>query len=249
MKKVLFQQNIWNEGAYNRLIDSLVVYCDFEYKEVNVIPFTDTFDREINFIPDYIFGSGRFVNICRKKEYPTFPSYAPIESFYLSDLWVNGDGETLTWGEFKRTQKHFCFVKPYTEKFFTATFVENHEDIDKIQLATSFIENEDDELVRVSSPVNIKEEIRFFVIGEKIITGSHYKIKGRAKQAKVNQSHAAWISLQEILNKYGVIDDGFVIDLGLVDNSWKIVELNNLNSAGLYECDTDAIARALKYLS
>lgn len=40
-------------------------------------------------------------------------------------------------------------------------------------------------------------------------------------------------------------DRGYVIDLGLVDGQWKIVELNNLNSAGLYKSDTAAIVRAL----
>jgi hypothetical protein len=43
------------------------------------------------------------------------------------------------------------------------------------------------------------------------------------------------------------------MDLGLVgemnhSHYWKIVELNNINSAGLYETDTDAIVNAFKYL-
>ena len=41
--------------------------------------------------------------------------------------------------------------------------------------------------------------------------------------------------------------DAYVMDLGLTDDGWKIVELNNLNSAGLYECDTDAIIRTLEF--
>jgi hypothetical protein len=47
---------------------------------------------------------------------------------------------------------------------------------------------------------------------------------------------------------FGSIDDAFVLDLGLVGDTWRIVELNNVNSSGIYECDTDAIVRAFKQL-
>lgn len=43
-----------------------------------------------------------------------------------------------------------CFIKPHTEKFFTGMVLEAPEDHGKVQLATSFIDDEDRELVRVS---------------------------------------------------------------------------------------------------
>lgn len=46
----------------------------------------------------------------------------------------------------------------------------------------------------------------------------------------------------------GGIDNAFVMDLGRTGDTWKIVELNNINSAGLYETDTNAIVSALNHL-
>ncbi len=244
----LLQKNIWREYAYDRFLASLINY-HINYKEVHVIPFTDTFDEEIDFVPDYCFGSGRFVNICRARGFPTFPSYSPIEThYYPNQFWVNGDGYDCYWKDLPDTIDHPVFIKPYTEKFFTGTIIDNKDDLDKIQLATSFLKrDEGDELIRVSEIVDIKDEIRFFVINNNIISASYYKMNGRAKQQRIDAAHDGWLWLEKFLDYYDYIDEAFVIDLGLVKEGWKwkIVELNNLNSAGFYECDTDAIVRSL----
>lgn len=246
---VLTQKNIWNEYGYDRLLNSFD-RNGIRYTEVNVIPFTDELDKAIDFTPDYIFGSNRFVNICRIKGYHTFPSFKPVEDFYDKDYYINGNGYWCKWKDLKISDPKF--IKPLTEKFFTGRIVENQNDLNKIQLATSFIDNEDEELIWVTDPVQIYNEVRFFVIGGEVITGSLYKIKGNNKQKRIDYMHPAWYACVDIL-KTGIISDGFVIDLGQINrddcsSSWKIVELNNINSAGLYECDTDAIVRALKQL-
>jgi len=243
--KFLFQKNIWQEYAYDRLLNS-VQENDIDLEEVMVIPFTDVLNPEIDYIPDYIFGSGRFVNICRDRDFPTFNSFKPFETFYPARYWINSFGYDVTWGKVQLDRPQF--IKPYREKFFTARVFENNEDLGKVQLSTSFIEDENQELVRVSDPIFIRDEIRFFVIGGEVITGSYYRINRINKQKQIDQSHDAWQFLKNLIKKEGAIDSGFVIDFGLVEGEWKIVELNNLNSAGIYECDTNAIIRALKYL-
>ena len=256
MDKWLFQKNIWNEYGYDRFLNS-VQEAGIPYEEVHLIPFTDTFDREIDFVPKYVFGSNRFINVCRAKGFPTFNSFKPIEDFYLEIEWVNGAGHDITWGNLNSLSSdqlwRSFFVKPYTEKFFTGKVCESVDDLQKIQLATSFIGNEDDEIVRISPAVNIRDEVRFFIVGGEIISASLYKIKGINKQARIDESHIAWQRCKQLIRDYGCLDDAFVMDLGLVgemthSHYWKIVELNNINSAGLYETDTDAIVNAFKHL-
>lgn len=256
--KILLQKNIWNEYGYDVFCQALVD-ADIECQLVGVIPFTDEFTEHIDFVPDLVFGSGRFVNICRSKNFPTFPSFGPIEPNLIPlHHWINGEGHSVKWKDIKINSPKF--IKPFTEKFFTGLLVESQEDLDKVQLATSFIENEDDELVWIADPKAIKIEVRFFVLYGEIVTGSIYKINGVGNHQALNYDHPAWKACQDILSDWEREDcslkicrpdtiDGFVIDLGLVDNEWKVVELNNLNSAGFYRCDTDAIVRRIKLFS
>lgn len=248
--RLLLQKNIWQENDYDRFIGSLE-NARVAFEEVHVVPFTDAFDSEVRFVPDYVFGSGRFVNICRTKGYPTFPSFAPIEPLLFDQKhWINGSGTEARWGELNITEP--VFVKPFTEKFFTGRVVESNEDKEKVQLATSFIEEEKNELVWVSEPVRLTMEVRFFVLNGEIISGSIYRHGGMVHHVKVMPTHDSWLACKRILNTGRDLPQGFVIDLGCVFEGkyvWKIVEMNNLNSAGLYKCDTDAIVRALQILS
>ncbi|MGV3659643.1 MAG: ATP-grasp domain-containing protein [Prosthecobacter sp.] len=245
--KWLLQSNIWNEYGYTRFIES-VGNNSIDHEVVDVIPFTETFKQDIDYTPTQVFGSGRFINICRAKGFPTFKSFNPIEPFYAASSWVNGDGHDMKWGEIPKMGLEYpCFIKPYTEKFFTGMVFESPGDHDKVQLATSFIDDESEEIVRVSRVHDIAEEIRFYIIGGTIVSGSCYKVTRVPKQYRVDNSHPAWQACKDIVST-GVIDDAFVMDLGRTGDTWKIVELNNINSAGLYETDTDAIVSALKHL-
>lgn len=246
--QILAQTNIWKEYNYDRLIQS-IIERNIPLQEVGLIPFTENFQEEITIEPTVVFGSNRFVNVCRIKGYPTFKSFDPIEDFYPRDAWINGNGQWIKWGELKIDSPKF--LKPKTEKFFTGLVVEKQEDLEKVQLASSFLANEDDELIWVTNPVNIKREIRFFVIKGQIVTASQYRRNGQVehKLSEWVYDTSAWAAVTDILSNRGMIDDAFVMDMGLTDEGkWLIVELNNFNSSGLYECNTDAIVSALQIL-
>jgi hypothetical protein len=242
--KIISQSNIWGEYGYDRFCQS-IIDAGIEHQFVDVIPFTESFRTEVDFIPDYIFGSGRFVNICRVKNFPTFPSFGPIElDIFPKELWINGDGYECLWKDLKIDSDKF--IKPFTEKFFTGILVNSQSDIEKIQLATSFIEDEGEERVWVSSPKNIKQEIRFFILHGNLITGSVYKNNGIGHHISIDYNHPSWNVCQDFMKDVPKeYKNSFALDLGLVDGEWKIVEMNNLNSSGLYKCDTDALVRAL----
>lgn len=218
-----------------------------ELQEVHVIPFSENFDEEPKFVPDYIFGSGRFVKLCRARNFPTFPSFNPVEyDIFPHEKWINNEGYATNWGSLEI--KEPVFIKPFTEKFFTGLVLENQNDKEKVQLATSFIGNEYDEMVLVAPVKPIKMEVRYFVLNGTLITGSISRKYGRVEHIAVDPSHDSYSAAQQILDSGIKLPKGFVLDVGLVNGEWKIVELNNLNSAGLYKCDTDAIVRALEMM-
>jgi len=76
----LLQRNIWNEPGYARLLDSIQQRSSYE--EVELIPFTTEFVQPVQRAPDVIFGSNRFVEVCRGRGYPVFKSFAPDDAFY-----------------------------------------------------------------------------------------------------------------------------------------------------------------------
>jgi hypothetical protein len=215
-----------------------------DYQEVGLIPFTHNFSEPVNFVPDYIFGSTRFVHVCRQYGFPTFPGFSARPEFYPTDLYIN-NGEIMKWGDVRINSPKF--IKPlHVEKFFTGRVFEDQDDLGKAQLSTSFIDNENDVLVVVSDPVNIKAEYRFFVLGGNISTASMYKEKGEIRHIRIDDKHPAWYELEKILRAYGHICPGFVIDMGLVGNTYNIVELNCIQSSGLYDIDTDRLCKDLK---
>ena len=192
---ILLQKNIWKEHGYERLIQSIIDIGSerkppylVTYQEVHVSPFTTEFDEPVTKVPDLVFGSGRFINICRDLGYPTLQSFKPIElNLFQRRFWINGEGDAHTWGELKITEP--TFIKPFTEKFFTGCVVEDQSDLDKVQLATSFIGDEKDELVWACPIVNIAKEVRFFIAKGCVITASVYREK-RTSQALQNFTRA-----------------------------------------------------------
>ncbi len=250
--KWLFQSNIWQEYAYDRLLAS-AEEAGVDFSMVDVIPFTEDFQQELDFVPSHVFGSNRFVEVCRSHGFPTYKSFAPFEDWYPARFWVNEHGQDITWGKLKECDiGEPMFIKPYREKFFTGLVVDHYSDIDKIQLATSFVDDIDDELIRISPAKNLYKEARFFIIGGVPVSASVYKENGQNVQYPLDESSPAWDACKCILFS-GPIDDAFVMDLGLTSkedmhNNWKIVELNNINSSGLYKTNTDAIVAAFKNL-
>lgn len=247
--KVLAQKNIWQEHAYDRLLQSFKNIGD-EVIEIELVPFSEKLDW--NGECDLVLGSTRFVDLARDKGLPVFKSFDPIvQGCWPHWHWINGDGEYAKWGKLIIDEP--VFVKPKREKFFTGRVILNQEDKEKVQLTTSGVDDENEEIVWVSSPVNLKKEYRFFVINRKLITGSLYKEKGQLKTKLVDKKTTVWNYAKNLLEKDIIQypDDSFVIDIGIWDydtdeeyGNYGIVELNNINSSGIYDCDTNAIAKA-----
>lgn len=236
--KVLLQ----NDLLTNERVLNSIKKLGHEYQEVQVIPFTDSFVEEVKFAPDLVFGSVRFVDICRKRGYPTFKSFSPIPRFYPSEFWLNY-GKVVKWGEL--TLDRPMFIKPFREKWFTGQVVNCHEDLGKIQLGYS--PNEHDEPIWVCETNEIEMEYRFFIVNGKVATGSSYKpTRGRITPG----SHMVEI-VNSLIRKFGVPDTAFALDMAWAHDyrghlSWYIIELNNINAAGVYESDTDALIRELE---
>ncbi len=110
------------------------------------------------------------------------------------------------------------------------------------------------EVLLKPKPKKIKQECRFWVVGNEIVTYSQYK-SGRtiwySESAVSGEMIAKAIQIIETVKRFGLPLETYCLDLcdtysdyGL--NRIKIVEINNLNSSGLYDCNVQKLIDALE---
>lgn len=92
----------------------------------------------------------------------------------------------------------------------------------------------------------IKKEYRFFVVNQKIITGSSYKV-GDKLDSSFKPSAEIVKYAEQIVDKFPLAK-AFVIDIAETEKGLKVVEYNNINTSGLYGCDEIAFVRAINEL-
>lgn len=98
--------------------------------------------------------------------------------------------------------------------------------------------------IQVSAPKAIQEEIRFWVVGGRVITGSQYSLNGeRARSASIHPAARAFAQAQVDTFQ---LAEAFVIDICRSGDAWKIVECGCINCAGPYMADLDALIAALE---
>lgn len=236
-------------------------FNNIEYIPVNVIPFQDEIDfgyhttEGINYIP---YGSTKLTKLAVQLNWKgvfynenTFNVEAWLKN--RDDL-LNQDFEIMTVKEldyrFKDVPElQLYFIRPYHDlKIFNActTYVKEIRNFMKSVESGSFSFPEDT-LVAIASPKHIYMESRYFVIDGKIVTGSTYRIDGRTI-CKRELDDKVLYEAQTFADKW-LPDRTCVMDLALTkvgdEKVLKLIEINSLNSSGIYSCDINEIVTKL----
>ena len=212
-------------------------------------------------LPDYVapntkvfcFGAIKLARIAENNWYPGSMmndnhDYRIYSKFYKDNL-LNYDSEIITFSTpLLWEEDEIKFIRPAQDtKSFTGK-IYNKEDWELLvqtQLKNqNFLLNKDT-VIQVSSPKNIQKEIRFWVIGGKIITGSQYRIGNQTLYNSYFEEEAQEFA-QNMVDIYQPAE-AFVIDVCLVEDDWKIVEINCINAAGFYLCDMQKLITELEY--
>jgi hypothetical protein len=266
----IIQENLFKEVHYELLINTLKKF-DIPYKIVRVYPFVDRvvdlndipedFDNvedlkeiEIN-EPVWIWGSLTLTKISREKGWnPGTLLNDNHDYLYYSKMWkeylLNFDSIIATIGEDINWNTPVKFLRPTEDnKAFTGAIYdeETWNNTKKWYLDNkAYTKFNESTKIQISSVKNIQKEIRLWIVDDKVITGSYYRLGDRHY---LNSN----IEQEAIDFAYNVIERGslaraWVLDICLSDNNWKVVEAGCINHAGFYASEIDKLVIAIEEL-
>jgi hypothetical protein len=92
-------------------------------------------------------------------------------------------------------------------------------------------------------------EWRFFVVAGKVVAGSRYRQWGLMDHRRIDAASEPWQFAQKMVDQWQPAE-AFVIDLAKehYDPSFKVIEINCINSAGFYNCDMTTVIKAIEKL-
>lgn len=250
----IIQENMFWEKAVERLAETLS-QLDIKHTTVKVIPFDGGLEPDIEVSgPAVVIGSMSLSRHAVRKGWTPgawmkaegFGYEAYIEAF--GDLMLNHDARIVRFANALDHDMETFFIRPDDDgKLFAGTVMDRSDFAEwqaKIASADSTWTVTPDTKVVVSSLKTIQTETRFVVVDSEVIAGSLYKVGGRVRyDGQVSPAVEAFARQQA---QVWTPDRVCVLDVAETDEGMRIVEFNNFNSAGWYECDVRRIVMAIE---
>lgn len=251
----------------NKKIEHMVVK-PVPYSNILLSPEFDTFEREPsegdNLVfdedqPIFPFGAMGLIRIAEHRGWKpgslnnenfTFERWS--EGFGKENL-LNGDSQIMKFSDELLISDDAFFVRPCADdKSFAGMAVSRDQFIDwrdrVIKIDDPLAKLNKDTMITVASYKQIFREARLFVFDGRVVTASYYKIGPKVQYEPVDD----YDTIIAYANKMAQIYQparAFVIDVALTNEGYKVVEINNLNSVGLYRADVDRFVDAVMSLA
>lgn len=138
------------------------------------------------------------------------------------------------------SSKDAVFIKPNSGyKRFTGKLVYiEYYDRDVEIFGAGGIRSE--ELVLVSPPYNILEEYRFFVVDNKVISGTEYK----PDKIELKNNNEAWLFAEKVLSEVDYSPDrAWTLDICKTVYDYYVLEIGCFSCAGLYKANLEPIVK------
>lgn len=272
----IVQDNLYNERGYVRFIEALDALAPYgvQYLTVKPVPFTnkilpadfDSTTQDFETTPEPEIDTNQKIIICGatslsriSKAKGWYPGTYLNDNFDFS-VWRNGfgvenvlNGDAVV-GKIKDlTVPKFgdsFFVRPvHDTKSFSGTVMSFDELNSWLNQMGTFEEEEFTPLhmnteIMISSVKKIYSEYRMFVVDGKVVTGSLYK-RGDVVVQDENVDPDVYTLAQKMVDHWQPAK-AFVIDIAITPTGMKVIEINNINSAGFYAADVQKIIMAIE---
>ena len=247
----IIEQNVFNEVCFEKMV-SFLKERSIAHHLVKIIPFVHEIEGKIPTVsgPVVVYGSIGSQKLSQKMNWtPGVFSGKFAESDYveiLGKLCVNPDVKIIPLSKVvEQIDMDEFFIKPNTDtKEFAGQILEKKEFevwYNKM-VSIGYLDNNDFDVV-VAPLVEIKKENRLVVVDGQVVAGSMYRLNDRTNQAEID-----YLSFQSFVTDVEKIfkpSDVYVMDVGLTEDGWKIIEYNTFNSAGFYMCNVTSIMESI----
>lgn len=263
----VIQNNLWNEINFETFVNCLQ-NNNISYEIVKIIPFINEIAKEDNTpnyewtssVPTMIIGGTSLIKCGQKKN--IVPGIFLNDNFNMkkhNEIWstdmLNSESLFTTFGELKQPPWSSFFIRPINDDKTFAGHVTNWTDFSiwrkkVIKLKETYTTLNTNTEIMVSEPKNIVQEFRFFIVDEKIITHSLYKLGNKViYRNDLCSEDLKFFVYQKIWQANKHPARAYVMDVAVLnDGSFKIIEINCINSSGFYACDVFKFIEAIELM-
>lgn len=258
------QSNIYNEEGYEALL-SAIRDAGCALTTVKVIPFVGDLESIEGELPPngataIVMGSYTLTHVAHRRGWRP-GSFTENLDFQVQDRmwpgWMLNHGAEVSRFDSVAFQRRPFFLRPVHDAKAFAGFVCDWGYYEEWLAAVRRLPETADPIrwpLGIATPVmacprvDILSETRTWVIGGRVITASGYK-HGTIKRYTPPPSVPEYITgfAQDRADEW-CPNQAFVLDVAETDMGLRIVEINNLNSAGFYLGDMSALVRELEAL-
>lgn len=253
----VIQSNLYNEDAFAALLEQLDRQ-EVSYEVVKVIPFIAELEPDINPVgPVFVVGATSMSKVSKRKGWT--PGYIDANLEY-DNLLMNYGQHMLNAGavvarmrDLQKVWDEFHLRPVADSKSFSGmvtswsaleTWREQLAELDGDQNSLTTLTLDD--LVVMSPLKDIWAEYRFHVIKGKVISGSLYKQGKRVyHSSSVDQSVTDFA--QEMADLWSP-NEAYALDIADTPDGYKVIEINSINSAGLYALNMGKFIAAINEL-
>jgi hypothetical protein len=168
----------------------------------------------------------------------------------LGKRMLNHDAQVMSLKDAMDLKEGFYFMKPDNDlKDFSGCLV-NAGGIKKFydQVSAGGFTFSTDIQVVLSEPKDTGWEWRFFMIGDRIISCSSYKLRDMLNQTKAVGHNVKDFAVETARTWHP--DEVYVMDICEADEGLKVVEFNCFNASGFYACDVrEVVEQVSKFVS
>jgi hypothetical protein len=249
----LVQENTFKEQGFDDLIASFE-RLGLEYEIVKAPPFVEEIEFKTTRKDVFAFGALKMARLASK--YDWFPGmlmtpnhdYEAYRPHYGANL-LNYDSKVVPIVEDIKWEHEQYFIRPTLDSknftgrvFFKNTWKKFRNELFENGYTQTLTP---DTLVQYAEPKKIYKEIRFFIVGDKIVTGSQYRLGQYTLAYSDIIDNEAYEFCQKMIAIFKLAE-AFVMDVCLTPDGWKIVECGCINCAGFYKADMMKLICALE---
>lgn len=250
----VIQENLFRETHHKTIINTLE-RMDLGYEIVKFRPFTHDVEFKTERKDVWCWGSDSMAKVALYNGWNPgsmcsgchdYNLYAPaygIENM-LNAGWIVPLGEDIPYlagDEF--------FIRPTVDsKLFPAKVYTRAEWEDYVKVLKKEVDLEDlfgKSQVLVSTPKNIQQEVRCWIVDGKVITISLYKRGYNIISVNYDSERDFWDFAQGMADRHSPAR-AYVMDVALAYNEFKIIEINCINAAGFYAANVQKLIESLE---